>query len=98
MLESDADRLAMLQAVGEAFDTGHGTDLVGIFDRIFDDSQLGNIRVTTGKPALQCRDTDVAAHELVKDSKLMRKSDGKVYFVKDLQPDGTGMTVLMLRL
>ena len=97
MFETDADRLAMLQAAGEEFDTGRPTRLVGVFDRTFNDADLSNFRVTTGQPVLQCRDVDVAAHELVKQSKLTRVWDGKVYFVKDLQPDGTGMTVLTLR-
>lgn len=88
----------MLQAVGEDFDTGHTTLLTGIFDRIFEDATLGNFRVTTGAPAIACRTSDVPVHELVKGSKLTRKADGAVYFVKDLQPDGTGMTVLTLRI
>jgi hypothetical protein len=97
MFESDADRLALIQAVGEQFDTGKPTRMWAIFDEAYLESSLDRFTVANGEPMLQCRTSDVALHELVKQSKVTRVSDGSAYFVKDLEPDGTGMHVVRLR-
>lgn len=98
MLESEADRLAMIQAVGgEEFDTGHAERLLAIFDRAYEESVLTGHVVANRRPILHCRTSDIAAHELVKQYKVTRVSDGSVFFVKDFEPDGTGMTIVVLR-
>lgn len=93
MFESDADRLAMIQAVGEQFDTGKPTKLWGVFDNAYLASDLERFSVANAEPMIQVRTSDVALHELVKQSRLIA-ADGTEYFVKTLEPDGTGMTVL----
>jgi hypothetical protein len=96
VIETDADRLATIQAVGEQFDTGKPTRLWAIFDEAYLETDLDRFTVANREPMLQCRTSDVAAHELVKQSKVTRVADGSSWFVKDFEPDGTGMTVVRL--
>lgn len=93
--ESDADRLAMIQAVGEQLDTGKPTRMWAIFDEAYLARDLDRFTVANREPVLMCRTADVVAHELVKQSKVTR-ADRSVYFVKDFEPDGMGMTLLRL--
>lgn len=95
MFESDADRLALIQAVGEQFDTGKPTKLWAIYDREYEEVAPGRVSFVSGKAQIACRTSDVALHELVKQSKLTR-ADGSVWFAKGFEPDGTGMTVVTL--
>jgi hypothetical protein len=97
MLESEADRLASIKALGgEPFSTGFAEKLIGIFDRPSVDSFGQVIAVKNRKPELAVRESDVAKHSLVKQSVLTRDSDGSTWTVRDLDPDGTGMTVISL--
>lgn len=95
--ESQADRLSMIQAVGETFDTGHTDALWGIFDYAFDEQEVNLQRVENRIPVLMCRTSDVTEHQLVKDSVLTRVSDGTAFRVKRFEPDGTGMTLIQLK-
>lgn len=95
MFESDADRLTLIQAVGEQFDTGRPTKLWCIYDREYEEVSPGRGSFVSGKAQIACRTSDVAFHELVKQSKLTR-ADGSVWLVKGFEPDGTGMTVVTL--
>jgi hypothetical protein len=97
MLESDADRLGMIRAVGEQFDTGHTSRLWMVFDETFLETDVNGFVVSNREPRGEARTSDVEAHELIKDSRITRVSDGSVWFVKDLEPDGTGMTLVRLR-
>lgn len=96
MIESDADRLALIQAVGEQFDTGKPTRMWAIFDEAYLETDLDRFAVANREPMLHVRTSDLSAHELVKQSKVTR-SDGSDYFVKDFEPDGTGMTLVRLK-
>ena len=96
MFESDADRLALIRAVGEQFSTGAAVKLWAVFDRPSFDADGLLIPVKNRRPELQCRDIDVEAHGLVKQSPITRDIDGTKFFVKDLEPDGTGMTTIWL--
>jgi hypothetical protein len=95
--ESEADRLASIKALGgEPFSTGHAEKLIGVFDRPSVDSFGQVIAVKNRKPELLVRESDVSKHGLVKQSLITRDSDGASYVVRDLDPDGTGMTVIAL--
>ena len=94
--ESDADRLAMIQAVGEQFDTGKPTRMWAIFDQAYLSASLDRLQVSDSEPMMMCRTSDVAVHELVKKSRLVRVSDGTEHYVKDFEPDGVGMTLVRL--
>jgi len=97
MFESEADRLASIKALGgEPFSTGLAEKLIGIFDRPSVDSFGQVIPVKSRKPELLVRDSDLALHALVKQSKITRDADGSAYYCKDFDPDGTGMTVIPL--
>ena len=94
MIESDADRLASIKALGglrALIDTG---DIWGIFDNAaartsFDDS----VTVTAG-PQFECRSSDVSVLKIQKGTTLtIEKMD---YRVLRSLPDGTGMTILLL--
>ena len=97
MLESEADRLASIKALGgEPFSTGHAEKLIGIFDRPSVDSLGQVIAVKNRKPELLVRESDVAKHGLVAQSPITRDADGKTFACKYFDPDGTGMTVIAL--
>jgi hypothetical protein len=97
VIESEADRLAMIQAVGEPFSTAKAEKLWLIFDRDFIEQQLGPLSNEGRRPMGLARTSDVALHELVKESKVTRDLDGEDYFVKRLEADGTGMTLLVFK-
>lgn len=98
MFESEADRLGLIRAVGaERFSPGSSEVLWAIFDREYLETDLGVQSVANRRPVLTCRSSDVASLGLVKDSKLTRESDGSVFFCSKFEPDGTGMTLVMLR-
>lgn len=96
MLESEADRLAMIQAVGEPFSTGSPQKLYGIWDCPSIDIDGGVIPVKDRKPQIECRESDVALHALVKKSPIARDADGTSYSVRDFDFDGTGMATILL--
>ena len=96
-LIDDITWLGALKAAGaEEFDTGRADRLWGTFDRDSVDSLGQIIAVRNRKPLITCRDSDVEAHELVKGSVIKRVADGVSFVVRDLEPDGTGMTVIRL--
>lgn len=98
MLESEADRLASIKALGgEPFSTTSAEKLWAIFDREYLESELGVHSVANRRPVLTCRTSDVAAHSLVKESKVTRDSDGSTFFCSKFEADGVGMTLVMLR-
>jgi len=99
VFESEADRLASIKALGgEPFDTGNAEKLWAIFDREYLEAQIGLQSVANRKPMFLCRSSDVAAHALVKDSSAVtRDSDGSKFFCLKFEPDGTGMTLVLLR-
>lgn len=97
-IESDATRLLMIKAVGgEPFSTGRPEKLWGIFDREYEESAVGEFVVANRRTIIQCRESDVDLHELVKNSSITRDADGRTYSIADLEHDGTGMTVVVLR-
>jgi hypothetical protein len=96
VIESEADRLGYLQAVGEQFDTGKPTRMWAIFDRPTEDVLVAEITFAARRPVILCRTSDVIAHELVKQSKITRVSEAASFFVKEIEDDGTGMTFIAL--
>lgn len=98
MFESEADRLALIKAVGgEPFSTGNPEKLWGVFDREYEASSVGELVVANRRTVLQCRESDVEIHELVKNDLIRRDKDDKAYAIADFEHDGTGMTVVVLR-
>lgn len=62
----------------------------GLFDRAY--AGVGDIPVESYSPAVTCRSADVAELEHG-DSVTV---DGSDYTIRSIQPDGTGITVLIL--
>lgn len=92
MFESDADRLAMIQSLGGQVARVRGSEIWGIFDNDF--TVLQDM-VETTTPALTCRTSDVERLVIVKDD-VLELGDAQ-WRVRQHQPDGTGMSVLVFR-
>lgn len=93
MFETDADRLAMIRALGGVvISTAYGS-LDGLFDDEF--VSVGEMApVDSSGPTLIVRSSDAKTHAL--DQGIEISIDGAPYIVRGIQPDGTGMTRLQL--
>lgn len=98
MLLSEADRLDSLKAVGaEEFDTGRADRLWAVLEGEFNDPELSGVSIEGEIRWLECRLSDVAAHELVKGSRLTRVADGEELTVKRFEPSrSSGFTIVRL--
>jgi len=96
VIESESRRLSFVRRAGERFRSSKGS-FYGIWDSPSVDADGLLIPVKDRKPQIECRDSDVVAHELVKGSPVTREADGTRWFCREFVPDGTGMTIVMLR-
>jgi hypothetical protein len=90
MFESDADRLAMIRALGGVvISTSYGT-----CDALFENAYVGvgDMPVESTSPQLTVRSSDVDKFRLA--AGLEVTVDGEAYIIRSVQPDGTGMTIL----
>lgn len=96
--ESDSLRLTGIKlGGGEEFDTGKPEPLIAIFDAEYVTVTVGDVVVESRSPALTaCRSSDVAAHGLIKNGVIRRRADNARYSIKRFEPDGRGMTVVIL--
>lgn len=97
---SDAALLSMLRAAkAENFETGYQSKLVAVFGPIdYLEVPAGDrLRVEGADPFIECRSSDIAAHRLIKQSPITRDADGAKFLVKRFEPDGHGMTRIILR-
>lgn len=87
-IETDADRLAML----EDWDTltAPGGDITCVFD----DAYVDVLEVASHSPAAHCLSSDVTAKSVATGVTVTVNSVN--YTVRNIQPDGTGMSVLIL--
>ncbi len=97
-MDSDADRLEMVRAVGFGASLKHdGRSFSVVFDADF----LLAGEVEERSPVATMRSSDVADAGLQKDSvaEVFNPFDGsrKNYRVKRFEPDGTGMTMVILK-
>lgn len=91
-IESDADRLGMLEDFGIAAVINGTINVTGIFDDKFKMvDELGQ-EIESALPQLLCRSTDVAA---VTDG-MTCVVNGTNYVVRTVEPDGTGFARLIL--
>lgn len=70
-----------------------GTKFQGIFENDFDVVDVGNVVVDSSSPKLLCQSVDVA---LVKTDDSL-KINGEFFSVVSIQPDGTGVTNIILQ-
>ncbi len=91
-MESEADRRASLKALGgQCYPTAAGPLLA-----IFDNEYMEGVGTETRLPVLTCATADAEAVEATRKGAEVTV-DGKVYRVDRHEPDGTGMSRLILR-
>lgn len=88
-METEADRLASIKALGGRLIPCETTSFWAIFDREYASADS----VETKTSALTARTSDV--ENLPKDTVFT--IDGELYRIKRHEPDGSGMTALILR-
>jgi hypothetical protein len=94
-METDADRLELIQALGGQIVRADSGTMCAVFDNAYSGVSLGDLDVEDTGPRLTCRSSDVARLSLRKDS-LITVGE-KDWRVARPEPDGTGMTILILR-
>ena len=92
MLESDTDRLSYLELLGESA-TIDGSQLRGIFESTFLDAGV-DPGIASSEPEFLARTIDLNG---VSQSSVIERENGEKYRVREIEPDGTGMTLLRLR-
>jgi hypothetical protein len=90
-METDADRLAMIKSLGGQLVQHPSGSFLAIFDREF--VLLAEGAVESRQPALTARTIDVA--DLPKDAILTVAGD--TFRIKRHEPDGTGMSLVILK-
>jgi hypothetical protein len=93
-MESDADRLAALRALGGESATAPAGVLEGIFDAAYL-AAFADPGIEGASPAFTCRDSDISSLKLRKGEPLSIR--GMVYRIMRIEPDSTGMSVLVLK-
>ena len=97
-VESDADRLQYIDsdefAVSVTMSVGtiYETTITGIFDNDYFEVDAGQVGVSTSVPMITCRTTDIS--NVLYSHKATISGDD--YKVRDIQKDGTGMSVVVL--
>jgi hypothetical protein len=97
MVESERDRAAMLADFGVVVALKRSGKLrksvKGIFDSAYTEIDVsGSVGFTSTTPRFVCRSCDIVGAEDA-DSVTV---DGTIYLIRVVQPDGTGMTELIL--
>jgi hypothetical protein len=91
-MESEADRRATLSALGgKDYQTAAGP-LLGVFDNEY----MEGLDTESRLPVLTCTTADAVAREAVRKGATV-DIDGTTYRVDRHEPDGTGMSRLILR-
>lgn len=88
--ETDADRLAVIQCCDGQLVTVATASVWGIFENAYAE----DLNIAGTRPQLRCRTTDVST-AIVGTAVVVNELS---YLVRGVQPDGTGMTVLILEL
>jgi hypothetical protein len=94
MFESDAERLAMLRALGGVMIQGPIGQFTGIVDQSY--VAVGDVPVSSSSPQIIARTCDLPVAGVAVGSVLA--ANGETYLVRALRPDGSGMTDLELEL
>lgn len=91
-VETAEDREAMLADFGIVVTLPGATTITGILDSGYLAVDVEDTEVESSEPVLTCRTIDVSA--LTHGSQLT--ISGSSYYVRGIQPDGTGITTLIL--
>ena len=90
MIESDADRLELLKALGETVYID-GCPISGVFENPFEELEVER-DIDGSSYSLTVRTSDITT--VTRGTSVLR--DSTTYTVVRMQPDGEGMTVLRL--
>jgi hypothetical protein len=90
-IESDSDRLMMLEVMGESI-LYDGSAINAIFDAEYYTVQDGEFETESSTPGIMCRTSDVPT---AKHGDVVVRA-GVTYDVVNVKPDGTGMTEMEL--
>lgn len=93
MFESDADRLELIKALGGQLVRHSAGEFWAIFDNASQDSTF-EVDVEGSAPMLTARTIDV---QQLRKGTIFRLQDGE-YRIEKHEPDGTGMTRVVLSL
>lgn len=93
MFESDADRLAMLQAVGAETVLVDNVSVTAVFVDAHTPVSLGEHFIDSDEPQILGRTSDLKSAT----SSSVVQRGAKAYGIDSIQPDGTGMTTIRLR-
>jgi len=95
-VESDADRAALLDSdeFGVVVLVG-GNNYDGIIDREYDEAGDAIAPIQSSQPRIWMRDIDIAAESIEIGSSIT--AGGVPYGVNAVQPDGVGLSLLILR-
>ena len=103
-VETDADRLSLLSDHGEpaTFSPGNvwpnrssaAATITIIFDSDYVELDTERSSINSNNPLCQCRTIDVV--DAVRGSVITRTSTAKDYKIVNVEPDGTGFTLLEL--
>lgn len=93
-IETDAMRLAMLQAVGGLTIRARHGYFVGVFGDDYLGVGDGTADVESSSPQITCRSSDVTRLRIEKNERLT--VDDEYYVVVGHRPDGTGITLLQV--
>jgi len=93
MIETEADRLEMIRSLDGRCVRHAGGEFWAILDNGYIGVSVSDLEVEERGPRLTCRTSDVIA--LRKDAALEVGSE--TYRLLRAEPDGTGMTVLILK-
>lgn len=94
MLETDADRLEIIRALGGISARVDGKTISAIFENEYEAAQLADGVVQASTPNLRARTSDIPS---VTTRSIVEMGE-QVYAVLTVEPDGTGMTLLRLEL
>ena len=95
MIESDADRLALLRALGESVTTPRGT-LLCLFDSPPATDQFSGENVGVNSPRIIVRTSDLLVHLLARGVRVIYGTE--YYKVRRTVDDGDGWTTVFLEL
>lgn len=94
-VETDADRLTLLDDFGVSIGLASGspqTEIIGIFDNEYYEMGIGDTAYSTTQPKVTVRTSDISN---VGQGDIVIV-EGTTYTVSDIQPDGTGISILRL--
>lgn len=90
MIESDSDRLSILTALGAV----PVSSSAGVFHAVFEREFAEELGVEGKRPILTCRSSDVTRCQIKKGSRV--DIEAQSFAVRRIEPDGSGMSVLIL--